>query len=189
MTFRLVWENVRYRPVRTLLSVLLIAVPVTLILVLVGISNGLLEDSSNRARGINADIAFRAQGSSLVSLSGGMLPAKFVRVLGQEPHVVVATGVFNQPVGSGIDSIAGIDPAAFDKMSGGFTFIEGHTFEKPDDILLDQYYANQNHVKVGSTMDIVHRKWHVAGIVEPENSLTCSCSCRSSRIFSAPRIR
>ena len=40
MTFRLVWENIRFRPVRTLLSILLIAVPVTLILMLIGLSHG-----------------------------------------------------------------------------------------------------------------------------------------------------
>jgi putative ABC transport system permease protein len=63
--------------------------------------------------------------------------------------------------------MAGIDAAAFNQMSGGFTFIEGHTFAKPDDILVDQYYANQTHVKAGGTINLLHRDWHVAGIVEP----------------------
>ena len=51
MIFKLVWENVRSHPVRTLLSILLIAVPVTLILTLIGLSRGFLEDSARRQNG------------------------------------------------------------------------------------------------------------------------------------------
>jgi putative ABC transport system permease protein len=167
VTFKLVWENIRYRPVRTLLSVLLIAVPVMLILVLIGISNGLLEDSARRAQGIGADIVFRSSSSSVVSFSGGTMPARLVELLSKEPHVAVATGVLNQPVGSAIDSIAGIDPITFQRMSGGFTFLQGHTFENADDILVDQYYADQNRLRAGGSVNILHRDWHVAGIVEP----------------------
>ena len=38
---KLVWENVKHRPLRTLLSALLIAIPVTLVLTLAGLSKGL----------------------------------------------------------------------------------------------------------------------------------------------------
>jgi len=50
MMFLLVLENVRHRPLRTLLSILLIAVPVTLILTLVGLSHGFMADSQRRPR-------------------------------------------------------------------------------------------------------------------------------------------
>jgi putative ABC transport system permease protein len=164
---KLVWENIRFRPIRTALSILLIAIPVTLILMLIGLSHGMLDDSARRAQGIGADIVFRAPSSSVISFSGGTLPANLIAFLAQQPHVVHATGVLNQPVEGGIDSVAGIDPAAFDRMSGGFTFVEGHTFQKPTDILLDQYYATQRHVRAGGTINILHRDWNVAGIVEP----------------------
>jgi len=52
-------------------------------------------------------------------------------------------------------------------MSGGFTFEQGHSFEKPDDILLDRYYAEQRHVHVGDPISMLNRSWHIAGIVEP----------------------
>jgi putative ABC transport system permease protein len=164
---KLVWENVRFRPVRTLLSILLIAIPVTLILMLIGLSNGMLEDSAQRAQGIGADIVVRAPGSSVISFSGGTLPATLIPFLARQSHVVQATGVLNQPLEGVIESVAGIDPAAFDRISGGFTFIEGHTFEKPTDILIDQYYATQRHVHAGGTINVLHRDWNIAGIVEP----------------------
>ncbi len=62
MTFKLILENMRYRPLRTLLSVLLIAIPVTLILTLVGLSRGMLDESKERARGVGADIMVRPCG-------------------------------------------------------------------------------------------------------------------------------
>ena len=49
MTGKLVLENLKHRPMRSLLSILLIGVPVTLILCLVGISHGFIEDSQKRA--------------------------------------------------------------------------------------------------------------------------------------------
>jgi len=47
---------------RSLLSILLIGVPVTLILCLVGLSHGFLEDSQRRTRGIGADVIVRPRG-------------------------------------------------------------------------------------------------------------------------------
>ena len=44
MVNTLVFENLRHRPIRTLLSTFAIGVQVTMILTLVGVSNGMLEE-------------------------------------------------------------------------------------------------------------------------------------------------
>jgi putative ABC transport system permease protein len=166
--FKLVWENVRFRPVRTLLSILLIAVPVTLILTLVGISRGFLEDSARRAEGVGADILFRPPGSSLLTgFSGAPMTDRFVQQLAMEPHVVAATGVVNQLVGGSFDTITGIDPVSFQRLRGPMVFLEGHMFQGPDDILVDEYYAQQRKVHAGGKLNVLNRNWNVAGIVEP----------------------
>lgn len=168
MRLRLVWENIRFRPVRTLLSMLLIAVPVMLILTLVGLSNGFFEDSERRAQGVGADILFRPPGTSILgSFSGAPLPEKFVDVLAQQPHVVATTGVAVQLLGGTWDSVTGIDPKSFARLSGPFVFLSGHGLQNPDDMLLDQDYANQRHVHVGEKINVLNRQWNVAGIVEP----------------------
>ena len=166
MITKLVWENIRFRPIRTLLSILLIAVPVTLILTLVGLSEGFLDDSARRARGVGADIIFRAKGSSLLSFSGASLSDKFVTQLRQEPHITQSTGVVIYPIG-GFDSVTGIDVPAFEKMSGGFVFLEGHSFQTPDDIVIDEYYAKQRDVHAGGKLKVMNQDWNVSGIVEP----------------------
>ena len=65
MLNKLVFENLRQRPVRTCLSVLAIGVEVTMILTLVGISYGTLDETARRARGVGADILVRPPASSV----------------------------------------------------------------------------------------------------------------------------
>lgn len=168
MIFKLVWENIRYRPVRTMLSVLLIAVPVTLILTLIGLSNGFIDDSKKRSSGVGADIWVKAPGAGLMQFSSSTIPQKLVTVLAAEPHVAQATGTVVQPIG-GFDSVNGIDPGAFASMSGGFVIREGHDFQGPNDILVDTYYAEQKKLHAGSTLRgvVLNRDWNVAGVVEP----------------------
>jgi len=163
---KLVAANLSQRPVRTLLSVLLIAIPVTLMLTLVGLSHGFVNDSSQRTRGIGADIIVRSPDSHIGTVGLSNMPVKLIDRLEKLPHVTFGTGVASHLV-SGWTTVSGIDLPAFERMSGKFVFREGHSFEKPDDILLDTYYAQQAHVHAGSKINLLNRDWNVAGIVEP----------------------
>ena len=169
MIFTLAWENVRFRPVRTLLSILLLALPVTLILTLIGLSNGVSGASAERLQGVGADIMFRPPGSSVMgAMSGLPLPEKLVDTLGHEPHVTLATGVGVQTFGvGGFDNVTGIDLDGFSRISGGFTLVEGRLFRNPGEIVLDRYYASQRHVHAGGRINVLNRDWLVTGIVEP----------------------
>src|SRR5258708_33659129 len=78
----------------------------------------------------------------------------------------MATGVASHLV-SGWTAVSGIDVPKFEKMSRGFSFREGHGFERPNDILVDTYFAQQAKVHAGSTLKLFNRNWNVAGVVEP----------------------
>jgi putative ABC transport system permease protein len=166
VTGKLVFENLKNRPMRSLLSILLIGVPVTLILSLVGLSHGMLEDSARRARGIGADVIVRPKGSSLLTLSGAPLTQGFVEFLQKWPHVTIAVGVINHPIQTPLTA-TGIEMDKFARMSGGFVYLEGGPFQGPDDVLLDRYYAAQVHVHAGGKVKLLNREWRVAGIIEP----------------------
>ncbi len=168
MILKLVWENVRFRPMRTLLSMLLIAFSVTSILTLQGMTRGFLDSSRKRNEGVGADLLFRPKDSSfLSSFTSVPMSEKFVQALMMEPHVAVAAGAVFQQIGGTFDSVCGIDPDSFNRLSGGFVYLAGHPLQNPDDILLDQYYADQRHVHVGGTINVLKHEWHVAGVVEP----------------------
>ncbi len=164
MTATLVIENLKHKPMRSLLSILLIGVPVTLILTLVGLSHGMLDDTAHRTRGIGADIIVRPPGSTLLTLSGG-ISSKIVDWFGEQPHVKMAMGVVNQPVQGVTLGATGIDLPKFNAMSGGFTYLEGGPFRADNEVLVDDWYATQIHAHEGSTITILGKPWRVAGVI------------------------
>ena len=165
MTAKLVLENLKHKPMRSLLSILLIGVPVTLILCLVGLSHGMLEDSARRTRGIGADVIVRPPGTSLLTLSGAPMTASLVDYFRKLSHVTLAMGVVNHPIQTTLVA-TGIDLRDFDKMSGGFTYIEGGPFHGSNEVILDRYYAAQQGVHAGGRINLLNREWRVAGVIE-----------------------
>jgi putative ABC transport system permease protein len=164
---KLVFANLRHRPVRTLLSLVAIGVEVTMILTLVGLSDGMLEDSANRATGVGGDILVRAPGTSPISMSTAALPQKFLQFFLTQPHVKMTVGTVVQPTG-GISTLTGIDIDEFARMSGGFNYSGGGgPFRGNRDVIVDEYYARQNQLSVGSKVKLLNQDWTVCGIVEP----------------------
>jgi len=162
----MVLSNLQHKPMRSLLSFLLIGVPVTLILTLVGLSTGMLQDSQDRARGIGADVIIRgSSASSITSSSGASIPEALVRKLEEQPHVTMAMGVMVHLVDFPLN-IMGIDPDRFNAMNGGFVFVEGGGFRSPDDIIIDEAYARQKHRHAGDTLKLMNKDWHIAGVVQ-----------------------
>ncbi len=166
MINKLVIENLRHRPVRTLLSVLAIGVEVTMMLTLVGLSRGMLEDSARRARGVGADIWVRPPGSSAISFSSAPMPEGILRFFEKQPHVVLASGSVIHPIG-GVSTVTGLEIDKFNQMSGGFNYRSGGPFEHPDDIIVDERYAAQHKLRAGDKVRLMNRGWRVSGVVEP----------------------
>jgi putative ABC transport system permease protein len=142
-----------------------IGVEVSMILTLVGISYGTLDETARRARGVGADILVRPPASSLISLSSSPMSEKLVPFFMKQPHVRFATGTMGQPLG-GFDVLTGIDLAQFNQLSGGFRFVKGGPFENDDDVIVDEYYAREKRLSVGSTIILANHSWRVSGIFE-----------------------
>ncbi len=152
---------------RTVLSTLLIGVPVMLILIIKGLSVGLVEDAKNRAGGVGADVIVRAPNSSVMGMSGVSIPEQLAAKLALRPHVAMAMGTVNQSGTALLDTITGIDTVPFNRMSGGFEFVSGTDLSGQDDVLLDSYFADQKHVHVGDKITLTNHVWKIAGIVAP----------------------
>src|ERR1700737_1542823 len=77
MMNRMILGNLVHRPLRSLISVVAVALEVTLILLIVGLSLGMLQDSRTRTAGIGADVLVRPPGSSFIgAFSGAPMPVK-----------------------------------------------------------------------------------------------------------------
>lgn len=169
MMNKMVVANLVHRPIRSLISIIAIALEVTLILLIVGLALGLLRDSRERQAGIGADVVVMPPGSSfLVGLTGAPMSIKVGNVLAKLPHVVNVAPVLTQVSTQGaIEVIAGIDLNTYEKLSGPFQYVAGGPFQGPDDCLVDDIFARAKHVNVGDKIEILNHSFRVSGIVEP----------------------
>lgn len=169
MMNKMIVSNVVHRPLRSAISAIAIAVEVTLILVIVGLTTGILNDSKTRQVGVGFDIMVRPPGSSFImGVTGSPVPIKVADLLRKVPHVVAVAPVVTQISTSGgtVEVLYGIDLASFESMGGPFHYLKGGPFQGPDDIIVDDFYAESKNVKVGDTMEALNHDFRVVGIVE-----------------------
>jgi putative ABC transport system permease protein len=168
MIWELIVNNVLHRPVRTIVSVIAVGMEVALVILIVGLTSGLLQETAKRIEGIGADIMLQPPSASVfLAFSGAPMPIKIGDKLRELKYVQAVAPVLLQFSSSGtVDVIYGIDPQSFSDVSGGFVFLAGHDLEAPDDILIDDWAAKAKDVTAGSTFRLLDHDWHVAGIVE-----------------------
>jgi putative ABC transport system permease protein len=169
MINRMVVANLVHRPIRSLISVIAIALEVTLILLIVGLALGLLNDSRQRQAGIGADVVVMPPGSSfIVGMTGAPMSIKVGNVLAKVPHVATVAPVVTQVSTAGtVEVIAGIELSSYEKLSGPFQYVAGGPFQGPDDCLVDDLFARVKHVQVNDKIEILNHSFRIAGIVEP----------------------
>jgi putative ABC transport system permease protein len=163
-----VWRNLFHRPVRTLIGVMAVAVEVALVVLIVGLTSGLLHETAKRIEGIGADVMLQSPSAQIfLAFSGSPMPIKIADKLREMKYVQsVAPALLQFNSSGGIDVIYGIDRDTFRDVSGGFVFIQGRDMEGPDDLLVDDWAAKAKKVQVGDTYRLLNHDWKVAGIVE-----------------------
>jgi putative ABC transport system permease protein len=166
MMNKMIVSNLAHRPVRSAISILAIALEVTLILLIVGFALGMLHDSRSRQAGIGADVIVLPPASSnIVGLSDAAIPVKIADVFLKLPRVAVVSPVILKVSAAGtLQTIWGIDLKSFDALRP-FVYLKGGPFQGPDDILVDDIYTNGKHVKIGDPVELFKHTFHVAGIV------------------------
>lgn len=164
---KMIVSNLAHRPVRSAISIVAIAIEVTLILLIVGFSLGMLNGQRERQAGIGADvIVLPPSSSNLVGITGAPMPVKIGDIIAKQPHVTVVSPVLIQiSTGGGrLQNLYGIDLASYEGLHP-FRYLSGGPFQGPEDILVDDIYANGNHVKVGDKVDLLNQSFRIAGIV------------------------
>src|SRR5712692_4324430 len=107
----MIWRNVLHRPVRTVVSVLAVGVEVSLVIVIVGLTSGLLRETAKRIEGIGADIMLQPPSASVfLAFSGAPMPIKIREKLEEIKHVQAVAPVLLQFSSTGgVDIIYGMD--------------------------------------------------------------------------------
>jgi putative ABC transport system permease protein len=164
---KMIVANLAYRPLRSLISIVAVAVEVILILLIVGLATGMLRDVGKRAEGTGADVIVRPPGSSaILGLTGAPVPIKVADKLRTQPHVTAVSPVVLQFNSTNVEFIYGIDLKTFEEVGGPFRYLQGEPFQAPYDMLVDDIFSAANKVHAGDSVEILNHKFRIAGVVE-----------------------
>lgn len=166
---KLILANILHRPVRSLISITAVAIEVIMILSIVGIFMGILNDTKTRTNGIGADLMMRPSNAAAINgMGGASIPLTYVDVLRRLPHVKAVSPVNAQfSMGSSPETIFGIDFTSFNALRP-FTFVEGGPFQGPFDAVIDDVLARSKKggYHVGDKITIFNHEFRISGIVE-----------------------
>src|SRR5437867_6482080 len=160
------WGSITARPLRSSLSVMAIAIQVILVLMIVGLTSGVVSEWGKRVEGVGADILVQPPNSSIffAFVSVGMQESLRERIAALSGVDEVApTVILTEP--KHLVMVYGIDYKRFNALSKGFLFRDGRPFEVPDEVIADDIIAQTRHLKVGSQIALLNHPFTVCGIV------------------------
>ena len=160
------WGSIVARPMRSFLSVIAIAIQVILVLMIAGLTTGVISEWGKRVEGVGADILVQPPNASIffAFLSVGMqesLGEKIAALSGVDE--VAPTVILTEQ--KNLVMVYGIDYKRFNALSKGFLFRDGRPFEGPDEVIADDIIAQTKHLKVGSQVILLNHTFTVCGIV------------------------
>ena len=160
------WGSIATRPVRSFLSVTAIAIQVILVLMIAGLTSGIVSEWGKRVEGVGADILVQPPNSSIFfAFSSAVMQESLGNQIGALSGVyeVATTFILTEP--KNLVMVYGIDYQRFNALSKGFLFRDGRPFQSPDEIIADDIITQTRHLKVGSHITLLDHQFTVCGIV------------------------
>ena len=180
----LVISNIRQRPLRSAISVLGVALGVTLVMLFTGLSRGMSDDLQRRSSNVRAEIIFTRPGSFQGDTTAN-LSTKYVDLLKKIDGVESAVPVIRHFYASGVwgvDQVEGVDWDSFAQMSN-VRLVQGRGPKAPDEVVIDETKASRNH-PVGSVLKIFGEKeFKVVGIFSPESGARAKLTLEAMQDF------
>jgi putative ABC transport system permease protein len=160
------WGNIAARPLRCALSVIAIAIQVVLVLMIVGLTSGVISEWGKRVEGVGADILVQPPNSSIFfAFSSAVMPESLGDQIGALPGVdeVAPTVILTEP--KNLIMVYGIDYKRFNALSRGFLYRSGRLFQAPDEVIADDIIAQSKHLKVGDHITLLNHTFRISGVV------------------------
>lgn len=170
----LILNNIRQRPGRSLTTIAGVSLGVVLILLIVGLANGMLREKAERESNVGAEIMFRPSGSLIESLTASemQMPVDMVAKVSQIPGVRMVTPVaqYIARSNSGIGFRA-IDGVYFDEYAriSEIKIIEGRPPQSDDEVLAAFSATSRDQYHPGRKITLLDREVTVSGVYWPES--------------------
>ena len=181
----LVISNIRQRPLRSAISVLGVALGVTLVMLFTGLSRGMSDDLQKRSSNVRAEIIFTRPGSFQGTSTTANLSTTYVDLIKKVDGVESAVPVIRHFYASGVwgvDQVEGVDWDSFAQMSN-VRLVQGRAPQAFNEIVIDETKAGRNH-PIGSLVKLYGEKdFKVVGIYAPESGARAKLSLEAMQDF------
>ena len=167
----LILANLGVRPLRTFISVIGVALGVTLVVLFTGLARGMTNDMVHRAANWKAEIVFARPGSDLQSsntpVSTAYVP-KLEQIEGIKSAVPVIRYITPNSKGRfGILQIDGVDWTPFAEMND-MRLVSGRAPTADDEVVVDQRQVREDNLHLGDPVELFGDKtYKVVGIFDP----------------------
>src|SRR6266404_7622620 len=163
---RMIAGNLTARPLRAVLSILAISIQVILVIMIVGLTNGVVNEWSKRVEGVGADILVQSPNASIFfAFSSAVMQESFGDQIAALPGVDEVAPTLSLMDQKNFIVIYGIDYKRFNALSKGFLFGSGGPFQASDEAIADDVVAQSRHLKVGDTVTLLGHPFTICGIV------------------------
>src|SRR5215831_16869584 len=142
MQRQMIFAGLRARPVRTTVTILAVTLEVVLILMIIGLTTGITQETAKRTEGVGAELIVQPSGASaIIAVSENSMPLQLGDKLRELQGVkAVAPVMVKFNVAGGIEVFYGIDEH-FTELTGGFHWHEGRIFQAPYEVVVDDLWA------------------------------------------------
>jgi putative ABC transport system permease protein len=168
----LVFANLRVRPLRTLISVVGVALGVTLVILFTGLARGMTNDMAKRASNWKAEIVFTRPGAMDLQSSNTPVSTayaqKLLEVAGVQSTVPVIRYITPNRNGRwGIQQLDGVDWQPFAEMND-MRIVAGRPPRANDEVIVDERQMREDDLRLGQPIELFGDKdYKVVGVFEP----------------------
>jgi putative ABC transport system permease protein len=161
----LIIANLWSRPTRTIISIVAVAIGVTLMLIIGGIVSGTLDDYLARTMGVGADFILQPTGGSVFyAFTNAALSTGLAKALQEVPGIAAVAPVLSKFSSSDFGLIFGIDLDSYNKFSGRLKILKGRESLDGDEVIVDDIYAKAQNINVGMPLTLLNHQFTISGI-------------------------
>ncbi|MGH9945905.1 MAG: ABC transporter permease [Pyrinomonadaceae bacterium] len=190
--FDLIIANLTVRPLRTMISVLGVAIGVVLVVLFTGLTEGMTKDMAKRAANWKAEIVFTRPGAMTFDSSNAPLPTAYADRLANIDGVASVVPVIryissNSKSTFGLQQLDGLDWEPFAAMND-MELVAGRPPAANNEIIVDERQIIQDNSKLGDEMTLFgNRKYTIVGIFSPPSGARIKMSLSAMQeILEAP---
>ena len=157
------------KKVRSAITVLAVGIGVALLLVLVGLTRGSMNEVAERIQNVGADLLVQPAGStSFLALKSGVLPARYAERLRELPGVAAVSPVVTWTVSfrDALYVVYGIDPSQFASIGGGLRMVAGRELRARGEAVVDSRLAAHAGLAVGDRIELLGSTFEIAGVAK-----------------------